>query len=82
MSFGMLLPLQVIIQGFRSYRDQTIIEPFSPKHNIIGRYQYLLVTVLFKSAAALVGCYCFIIVAAVIVLGLGVLFLFFVLLFP
>ena len=28
---------QVIIQGFRSYRDQTIIEPFSPKHNIIGR---------------------------------------------
>lgn len=26
---------QVIIQGFRSYRDQTIIEPFSPKHNII-----------------------------------------------
>ena len=29
--------LQVIIQGFRSYRDQTIIEPFSPKHNIIGR---------------------------------------------
>ncbi|KAL5470715.1 hypothetical protein EMCRGX_G028721 [Ephydatia muelleri] len=29
---------QVIIQGFRSYRDQTIIEPFSPKHNVvIGR---------------------------------------------
>lgn len=29
---------QVIIQGFRSYRDQTVIEPFSPKHNvIIGR---------------------------------------------
>lgn len=26
---------QVIIQGFRSYRDQTVIEPFSPKHNVI-----------------------------------------------
>lgn len=26
---------QVIIQGFRSYRDQTIVEPFSPKHNVI-----------------------------------------------
>ncbi|XP_065176862.1 structural maintenance of chromosomes protein 3-like [Sycon ciliatum] len=26
---------QVIIQGFRSYRDQTIVEPFSPRHNVI-----------------------------------------------
>ncbi|XP_028403208.1 structural maintenance of chromosomes protein 3-like [Dendronephthya gigantea] len=26
---------QVIIQGFRSYRDQVIIDPFSPKHNVI-----------------------------------------------
>jgi len=26
---------QVIIQGFRSYRDQTVIEPFSPKHNVV-----------------------------------------------
>jgi len=26
---------QVIIQGFRSYRDQTVIEPFSPRHNVI-----------------------------------------------
>ncbi|CAF3277864.1 unnamed protein product [Rotaria sp. Silwood2] len=26
---------QVIIQGFRSYRDETIIEPFSPRYNII-----------------------------------------------
>ncbi|CAF4312325.1 unnamed protein product, partial [Adineta steineri] len=25
----------VIIQGFRSYRDETIIEPFSPRYNII-----------------------------------------------
>ena len=29
---------QITIQGFKSYKDQTIIEPFSPKHNvIIGR---------------------------------------------
>ncbi|MED6282237.1 Structural maintenance of chromosomes protein 3, partial [Characodon lateralis] len=27
--------LQVIIQGFRSYRDQTVVDPFSPKHNVI-----------------------------------------------
>lgn len=26
---------QVIIQGFRSYRDQNIIEPFSARHNVI-----------------------------------------------
>ncbi|CAF0926173.1 unnamed protein product [Didymodactylos carnosus] len=26
---------QVIIQGFRSYRDETIVEPFSPRYNII-----------------------------------------------
>lgn len=29
--------LQVIIQGFRSYRDQTVVDPFSPKHNVIGK---------------------------------------------
>ncbi|PVD29603.1 hypothetical protein C0Q70_08858 [Pomacea canaliculata] len=28
-------PAWVIIQGFRSYRDQTVVEPFSPKHNVI-----------------------------------------------
>ena len=28
---------QVIIQGFRSYRDQTIVDPFSSKHNVIGK---------------------------------------------
>lgn len=28
---------QVIIQGFRSYRDETIIEPFSSRYNIIGK---------------------------------------------
>ncbi|KAH0506988.1 Structural maintenance of chromosomes protein 3 [Microtus ochrogaster] len=26
----------VIIQGFRSYRDQTIVDPFSSKHNVIA----------------------------------------------
>lgn len=26
---------QCIIQGFRSYRDQTVIDPFSPRHNVI-----------------------------------------------
>ncbi|KAI9480450.1 MAG: RecF/RecN/SMC [Benjaminiella poitrasii] len=26
---------QVIIQGFKSYKDQTMIDPFSPKHNVI-----------------------------------------------
>lgn len=26
---------QVIIQGFRSYREQTVVEPFSPRHNVI-----------------------------------------------
>lgn len=53
----MLFSLQVIIQGFRSYRDQTIIEPFSPKHNIIGMYQYLPVPGMVKSIAALLSCY-------------------------
>lgn len=27
---------QVIIEGFTSYKDQTIAEPFSPKINCIG----------------------------------------------
>lgn len=27
--------LQVIIQGFRSYREQTVVDPFSPRHNVI-----------------------------------------------
>lgn len=26
----------MIIHGFRSYRDQTVIEPFSPKNNVVG----------------------------------------------
>ncbi|CAG8832414.1 5929_t:CDS:2, partial [Racocetra persica] len=25
----------IIIQGFKSYKDQTIIEPFSPRHNVV-----------------------------------------------
>ncbi|XP_070151375.1 structural maintenance of chromosomes protein 3 [Polyergus mexicanus] len=26
---------QVIIQGFKSYREQTIVEPFDPRHNVV-----------------------------------------------
>ena len=26
---------QIIIQGFCSYKDQTIIDPFSPGHNCV-----------------------------------------------
>ena len=26
---------QIIIQGFKSYRDQTVIEPFDPGHNVV-----------------------------------------------
>ncbi|ORZ40308.1 putative chromosome segregation protein sudA [Catenaria anguillulae PL171] len=26
---------QLIIQGFKSYKDQTVMEPFSPRHNVI-----------------------------------------------
>ncbi|KAH7985348.1 hypothetical protein HPB49_026470 [Dermacentor silvarum] len=26
---------QLIIQGFRSYKEQTCVEPFSPRHNVI-----------------------------------------------
>lgn len=37
-SYRCLILFQVTIQGFRSYRDQTEIEPFSPKHNVISEY--------------------------------------------
>ncbi len=33
---------QVIIQGFRSYRDQTVVDPFSSKHNVIGKTLLIL----------------------------------------
>ncbi|TLD35982.1 chromosome segregation protein sudA [Venturia nashicola] len=26
---------QIVIQGFKSYKDQTLVDPFSPKHNVI-----------------------------------------------
>lgn len=26
---------QIIIQGFKSYKDQIVVDPFSPKHNVI-----------------------------------------------
>lgn len=28
--------LQVIIQGFKSYREQTVIDPFHKGHNVVG----------------------------------------------
>lgn len=30
--------LQIIIQGFKSYREQTVIDPFDPRHNVVGMY--------------------------------------------
>lgn len=39
----LLVCVQVIIQGFRSYRDQTVVDPFSPKHNVIGEYAIILI---------------------------------------
>jgi structural maintenance of chromosome 3 (chondroitin sulfate proteoglycan 6) len=38
---------QVIIEGFRSYREQTVIEPFSPRHNVIGKNILLVASYLF-----------------------------------
>ncbi|MEQ2197484.1 hypothetical protein XENOCAPTIV_030129, partial [Xenoophorus captivus] len=35
-SLNYLRIFEVIIQGFRSYRDQTVVDPFSPKHNVIA----------------------------------------------
>lgn len=26
---------QIIIQGFKSYKDQTIVEPFDKRHNVV-----------------------------------------------
>jgi hypothetical protein len=44
---------QVIIEGFRSYREQTIIEPFSPKHNVIGINIFVRVFYVAKPATKL-----------------------------
>lgn len=30
-----IIALQVIIQGFKSYREQTVIEPFDQRHNVV-----------------------------------------------
>lgn len=27
---------QITIQGFKSYKNQTITDPFSPHHNVVG----------------------------------------------
>ena len=34
--------LQVIIEGFKSYKEQVATEPFSSKHNCVGKYAHLL----------------------------------------
>lgn len=34
--------LQVIIEGFLSYKDQLIADPFSPKINVVGEGRLLL----------------------------------------
>jgi len=26
---------QIIIQGFKSYKDQTVVEPFDKRHNVV-----------------------------------------------
>lgn len=26
---------QIIIQGFKSYREQTVVEPFDKRHNVV-----------------------------------------------
>jgi hypothetical protein len=31
------LPVQVIIEGFKSYREEISTEPFSPKVNVVGK---------------------------------------------
>lgn len=30
-----ILIFQIIIQGFKSYKDQTIVEPFDKRHNVV-----------------------------------------------
>ncbi|KAG5519930.1 hypothetical protein PMAC_000207 [Pneumocystis sp. 'macacae'] len=33
---------QIIIQGFKSYKDQTVTDIFSPKYNVVGKSIYIL----------------------------------------
>lgn len=36
MNFNSIMYIkQVIIQGFKSYREQTVVEPFDPRHNVV-----------------------------------------------
>lgn len=30
-----ILLFQIIIQGFKSYKDQTVVEPFDKRHNVV-----------------------------------------------
>jgi hypothetical protein len=34
--------LQVIIEGFKSYRERTVLEPFHPNLNVIGKDHEIL----------------------------------------
>jgi structural maintenance of chromosome 3 (chondroitin sulfate proteoglycan 6) len=48
---------QVIIQGFKSYREQTVVEPFHPGHNVVGTCTYMSMfsTLLLNTLCILVG---------------------------
>ena len=37
-----ILFLKVIIQGFKSYREQTVVEPFDKGHNVVGKLTFIL----------------------------------------
>ena len=50
-------------------------------HFVPLMWSYMFATICFSSVAAVVSCYCLTVVSAVIVLGLGALFLLFALLY-
>ena len=41
---------QIIIHGFKSYREQTVVEPFDSKHNVVGTiiFSYATITIYFS----------------------------------
>ena len=63
------------------FSAHTQLETFEIQHVTITGHLSLCLRKTRRSVAALVSCYCLLIVAAVIVLGLGALFLLFVVLF-
>jgi len=42
-----LFSTQVIIQGFKSYREQTVVEPFHKGHNVVGKSEPPLIGLYF-----------------------------------